>query len=87
MQVRNLHNSQHLIHARFTEAPEKREGEETVTDNTQQELTEKTVSFWKRKAEEAEKEFTADIENMSLEDYAAKRKSLGIKDLVNYDWN
>jgi hypothetical protein len=57
-----------------------------VTDEQrQQELAEQREAFWRNQEDRAEREFIADVENMSLEEYAAKRQSLGVRDEVSYE--
>jgi len=58
-----------------------------LSDKQQQELAEQTAAFWDFHEKKAERRFTTDIENMSLEEYGKQRKSLGVKNLVNYDWD
>jgi hypothetical protein len=53
-----------------------------LNDEKQQELARQTVAFWQHQEEkDAEK-----IAAMSMEEYAQARKSLGVKELVNYEW-
>jgi hypothetical protein len=57
--------------------------ERTVTDNQkQQELAEQRAAFWQHQEDKEAEEIAA----LSMQEYAQARKSLGVKELIKYEW-
>jgi hypothetical protein len=73
-----------VLHGRITLQDTGRREERTVTDNEkQQESNEQRAAFWQHQEDKEAKEIAA----LSMEEYAQARKSLGVKELINYDWS